>query len=97
MYHRSALTPLYPPTALCTQITQDAGLARVFANINAFERSYLSFALAAGAAHWVGRGENSLCDCTKQQEDFYTLGDKSPFKCFSTLHTPKGIQEDLIF
>lgn len=91
MYHRSTLTLLYPPTALCAQITQVAGLARVFANINAFERSYMSFDLAAEAAYWVGIGENSLCDCTKQQKDFYTLGNKSPFRRSSTLHSPKGI------
>lgn len=97
MYHRSTLTLLYPPTALCTHITPDAGLAWVFANINTSERSYSSFALAAEAAYWVDIGENSLYNCAKQQKDFYTLGKKSPFRCFCTLHTPKDIQDDLIF
>jgi len=45
----------------------------------------------------VGIGENSLYNCAKQQKDFYSLGKKSPFGCFSTLHTPKDFQDDLIF
>lgn len=88
MYHRSTLTLLQPPTALCTHFSQDAGLARVFANINPFERSYSSFALAAEAEYWVGIRENSFYNCEKNQ-DFYTWGKSHLLDAFLLSTSPK--------